>query len=115
MHENGSIKARSPTLLLAMNNLTHSLAPAVADGTLTEEAAFCGLNPEDIDHLMERHPELSLLVRLRSDHADGRFVFTVRDLHAWTKQGVPRLIDDVLWYTDDIRDVLALAAPASLR
>jgi hypothetical protein len=99
--------------ILAMNNVTHSLAPAVGDGTISAETAFCGLCQDDIKRLMARHAGLHVLVRHRSARADGRAVFTVREFHTWWHEGIPRLIDGVLWYTDDIRDVLALAVPVS--
>ena len=92
-----------------MNNVTHSLAPAVVDGTISAEKAFCGLGSDDTERLMGHHANLQILVRFRSARADGRAVFRVHDFHAWLHEGIPRLIDGELWYTDDIRDVLALA------
>ena len=108
-HVNGIAQTIRQIVILAMNNGTHSLAPAVADGTISAERAFCGLDPDDTERLMEHHADLHVLVRFRSARADGRAVFRVHDFHAWLHEGIPRLIDGVLWYTDDIRDVLALA------
>jgi len=108
-HVNGNALEIRQIVILAMNNVTHSLAPAVADGTISAERAFCGLDPDDTERLMEHHADLHVLVRLRSARADGRAVLTVRDLHTWGHEDVPRLIDGIRWNVIDIRDVLALA------
>jgi hypothetical protein len=108
-HVNGTAQAMQQIVILAMNNGTHSLAPAVSDGTISAERAFCGLDPDDTERLMEHHAVLHVLVRFRSARADGRAVLTVRDLHTWEHENVPRLIDDIRWNVIDIRDVLALA------
>ena len=52
----------------------HSLTIAVADGTVTAEAAYCGLSPAEVHSLADHHPTLDVLVRLRSADADGRTV-----------------------------------------
>jgi hypothetical protein len=52
----------------------HLLTIAVADGTVTAEAAYCGLSPAEVHSLADRHPTLDVLVRLRSADADGRTV-----------------------------------------
>jgi hypothetical protein len=93
-----------------VHNQPHSLAEAVADSTISAERAFCGLRPADVDRLMERHAKACVLVRLRSDRADGRVVFTIEELHAWQREQVPRRIEDRIWYWDEIRDVLAVAS-----
>jgi hypothetical protein len=56
----------------------HSLTIAVVNGTVTAEAAYCGLSPADVLSLADRQPTLHVLVRLRSADADGRTVMQVR-------------------------------------
>jgi hypothetical protein len=86
--------------------MTHSLTAAVADGTVTESAAFCGLRPTDIAKLSRRHGNLSLLVRLRSRYADGRTLLPVSEFVLWTN-GEMNIGDG--WTPEHIRDVTAAA------
>ncbi len=87
----------------------HSLTIAVADGTVTAAAAYCGLSPADVTSLADRHPTLDVLVRLRSADADGRTVMRVRDLAAWSTSGIKLIVQGRAWCALDIRDVAAKA------
>jgi hypothetical protein len=85
----------------------HSLAHAVDDGTVTEEAAFCGLTPADVDSLVTRFPGATVLVRFRSRSADGRAVLIVRDFALWSRSEQPLSADGREWSPSEIRDVSA--------
>jgi hypothetical protein len=87
----------------------HSLTLAVADRTVTAEAANCGLSPVDVHSLADRHPTLDVLVRLRSADADGRTVMQARDLAAWSMSNVKLIAQGRAWFASDIRDVAARA------
>jgi hypothetical protein len=85
--------------------MAHSLTAAVADGTITEHTAFCGLTQADVTHLAKNHPEARLLVRFRSAHADGRMTVSAKALEAFEYAE----IDGTRFYGSDIRDVMAVA------
>jgi hypothetical protein len=87
----------------------HSLTIAVADETVTAEAAYCGLSPADVHSLADRHPTLEVLVRLRSADADARTVMQVRDLAAWSTSAIKLIVQGRAWCASDIRDVAAKA------
>lgn len=76
----------------------HSLAMAVADGTVSAAGASCGLSPAEVSRLVDRHPDAWVLVRFRSDSADWRRVYRASD---FPREGSEE------WFA--IRDVLALA------
>jgi len=86
----------------------HSLAAAVRDGTITNEAAFCGLKPDDVEQLYEHHPDALVLVRLRSSKGDDRDVLSIRKLWEWRRAKTPRRLHSRWWYYEDIRDVMAV-------
>ena len=92
-----------------MNKATHSLTPAVADGTLTDEAAFCGLSTKDVERLSEQHSEAFVAVRLRTAHADGRAVLTIADLARWMRDDDALVADGQRWKHQDIRDVFPIS------
>jgi hypothetical protein len=79
--------------------MNHSLAEAVADGTITEQAAFCGLTPEDMVTLASRHPHAEVLVRYSSRLGDWRAVMLACDFPG-NALGVGTL--------RDVRDVFAV-------
>jgi hypothetical protein len=91
-----------------MDRTGHSLAGAVADGTISEESAYCGLSPDDLQSLAGRHPSAEVLVRLRSRDADGRTILRARDLAAWSRSDATLIADGRAWRSLDIRDVLAI-------
>jgi len=86
----------------------HSLVAAVHDGTITDEAAFCGLKPNDVERLYEHHPDAFVLVRLRSSKGDDRDVLSIHKLWEWRRAQTPRRLHDRWWYYEDIRDVMAV-------
>ena len=102
-----SAEAR-PSKSIAMR--PHTLTNAVADGTVTEEIACCGLMPDDIDRLAERYADAQLLVRLRNSVADGRAFMSVGDLLRWRDSGDTIIADLRLWHYGDIRDVFPARA-----
>jgi hypothetical protein len=96
--------------------MTHSLSAAVADGTITEEAAFCGLSIEDIHKLSRRftqplsyHTRAHILVRFRGGNGDARKVMTVEDLARWMGASGAVFVEGLAFHIDDIRDVTAVA------
>lgn len=92
-----------------MQTATHSLSAAVADGTITEEAAFCGLSPDDVQALARSaHRDARVLVRLRSRDAEGRMIMSVAAVAEW--QPGQSLIADRMWDYGDIRDITAVTS-----
>ncbi len=76
-----------------VRRLVHSLAAAVANGTVSDVAARCGLSQEDLRVLADHHGSADVLVRLRSHVADGRIVCRIRDFLAWTESDAERIVD----------------------
>ena len=68
--------------------MNHSLSAAVAAGVITEEAAFCGLFPADLQALAFAAPLAKVLIRFRSSTlGDGRHVTTAKSAHSFTLTG----------------------------
>lgn len=89
--------------------MTHSLDKAVADGTITEQAAFCGISKEDLEKLVRaKYWNDTVLVRFRHAHGDGRKVMTINEL--WSMSHLSRSvhIDDTNFGYYDIRDISAV-------
>ena len=93
-----------------MDHAKHSLSVAVADGTISEQSACCGLSPDDLQSLAGRHPGAEVLVRLRSRDADGRTILRARDLVAWSRSDATLIAHGRAWKSSDIRDVLTIGA-----
>ena len=81
--------------------------PAVVAGIVTEEAAFCGLSQADVVALAQHAPDTELLVRLRSDRADGRVLVRPLDLVELARDHCTAawLAIAHRWTFGDIRDV----------
>jgi hypothetical protein len=90
--------------------MDHSLTAAVADGTITDQDAYCGLTPAHVEALAIRHPSCELLVRLRSREGDGRTILRATDLAAWVRSLGPLMVNRTSWLPSDIRDVFGCAA-----
>lgn len=89
---------------------THSLSEAVADGVVTEKAAFCGLSKEDVQSLAISHPKAKVLVRFRSPHGDNRKVMSADGVVAFGKNAENAyIIDGITYRYSDIRDIMAVA------
>lgn len=84
----------------------HSLTAAVSDGTISEEAAFCGLSPASVIALQRNHPGAQVLVRFRGRQGDGRKVMFASDL---VDNGSQFICDGNSFGYCDIRDVMAVA------
>jgi len=90
--------------------IQHSLRAAVDDETISAEAAFAGLDADDLRRLADRHPGSMLLVRLRNDRGDERMILTAESVETWRRERIPRRHRNAWWYFEDIRDLLALAS-----
>ena len=94
--------------------MSHSLYAAVADGTISAEAAFCGLAQEDVARLAERHPGALLLVRLRDiTTGDKREIMSAQELIDWRNAPTPRRVNQGWWYFENIRAVEAISNRSS--
>ena len=94
----------TPTLIDA-DVKKHSLTPAVTDGTLTEQAAFCGL----VERLSTRHAESLVRVRFRTARADGRTIMPIGDLARWTRDNDMLVADGRRWKNEDVLDVFPIS------
>ena len=112
---NGNAQAIRQTVLVAMNKMTHSLTPAVDDGTLNEKTAFCGISAEDIERLSVQHGEALVLVRLRTARADGRTIMPIADLARWTRADDVLVADGKRWRNKDIWDVFPISLTTGVR
>ncbi|TAM91145.1 hypothetical protein EPN42_04600 [bacterium] len=66
--------------------MTTTLDAAVADGTISREAAAFGLSHEDVVRLARSpHADASLLVRLRNATGDCRIITTAQRMATWTR------------------------------
>jgi len=86
--------------------MAHSLQAAVADGTISEMVAYCGLSPADVEKLVAHHSTAEVLVRFRSAKGDGRTKISVSELIDLANHPSKRV--DGFGYRD-IRDVMAVA------
>lgn len=85
----------------------HSLSEAVKAGVITEEAAFCGLQPKDIANLeREGFARQAVLIRFRGAAGDGRGCFSVYDTNTDHFDFVTD--DGRTWSAKDIRDITAV-------
>ena len=87
----------------------HTLANAVADGTITDYAAFCGLMPDDIDRLAMKYADARILVRLRTKRGDASTVMSVGEFIRWRERDDTIIANLRLWNYSDIRDVFPVA------
>ncbi len=94
--------------------IQHSLRAAVDDETISAEAAFAGLDADDLQRLAARHPGSTLLVRLRSERGDERMILSAASVEMWRRERVPRRHRNAWWYFEDVRDLLALASGGGL-
>ena len=85
----------------------HTLVDAVLDGTITADAAFCGLSSKDIEHLKADadHAKALVLIRLRTRYADGRTIMSIEDLARWLCEDYVLAADGMEWEKRDIRDI----------
>jgi hypothetical protein len=67
-----------------MSRPSPSFEAAVADGTISEEAASRGLSETDVIALATRHPKAMLLVRMRSERGDARVHLTAAEVASWS-------------------------------
>jgi len=93
--------------------MKNSLSAAVADGTISEHAAICGLRLDDLVALAVAHANLRLCVRLRGNQGDARLIMTVGEINEWRRLQIPLHRNEIWWSYSDIRDILALASTAS--
>lgn len=94
--------------------MQHSLRAAVDDDTISAEAAYAGLDADELRRLAARHPAAMLLVRLRNDRSDERVILSAAAVEAWHRERVPRRHHEAWWYFEDIRDLLAVANGSSV-
>lgn len=92
--------------------MDHSLTAAVADGTITDQDAFCGLTLAHVEALAIRHPSCELLVRLRFREGDGRTILRATEFAALVRSHEPLMVNRTSWLPSDICYVFGCAANA---
>jgi hypothetical protein len=92
--------------------MRHSLSAAVAAGAISDEAAFGGMQPQDVTNLRAAGFGQSLIVvRFQT----GRTVLTVDAFAEWEANArnirgpLMGTFGEQLWVNDGIRDVSAMA------
>ncbi len=90
--------------------MANSLDSAIADGTVSQYAAFGGLSKEDIRNLYRvKHFGLDVLVRLRGKNGDARKVLSVEEFVYWQDNKTTLVAQETEFTWLEVRDVSGVA------